>query len=212
MKKSDRKNGFTLIELLVVIAIIAILAAILLPALQQARERGRTASCLSNHKQLMLVTSGYMDAYESYIPGAATNDESGWVYKMAHFHQSNGKWSEKNMNFLHCTSDQKWGPSETSYLLNRYAMNVKQSQITNSKFLMYVDRADGVTEIVATFYPMSGQSIRIGYIHNKAVNTSFLDGHAETINKTIHVDAWVKNATLLPADIKFWAPQADTKF
>ena len=62
------QKHFTLIELLVVIAIIAILAAILLPALQSARERGRSASCVSNMRQLGQAFQGYVDNTEYFIP------------------------------------------------------------------------------------------------------------------------------------------------
>ncbi len=60
-------NSFTLIELLVVIAIIAILAAILLPALQSARNRGKTANCNSNQKQMAQIFSFYTSDFGSYF-------------------------------------------------------------------------------------------------------------------------------------------------
>ena len=68
------KRKFTLIELLVVIAIIAILAAILLPALQSARERAKSSSCVNNLRTLSTVARMYMDNSKDFWPGK--NDRS----------------------------------------------------------------------------------------------------------------------------------------
>jgi prepilin-type N-terminal cleavage/methylation domain-containing protein/prepilin-type processing-associated H-X9-DG protein len=100
----SRRQAFSLIELLVVIAIIAILAGLMLPALSQAKERGRSAFCKNNLHQIMLGISMYADEANDYFPWAGSvdgNRDPDWVWggQPTTWTTNRARWSDPGFGF-----------------------------------------------------------------------------------------------------------------
>jgi prepilin-type N-terminal cleavage/methylation domain-containing protein/prepilin-type processing-associated H-X9-DG protein len=92
------RRGFTLIELLVVIAIIAVLIALLLPAVQSAREAGRRAQCINNLKQVGIAMHNYHDVVGSLPPGFRAGSVDGtWQMFILPYIEGNPLYNAYNM-------------------------------------------------------------------------------------------------------------------
>jgi prepilin-type N-terminal cleavage/methylation domain-containing protein len=108
IRAHNTRSGFTLVELLVVIAIIALLAALLLPALNRARENGRIAVCLSNQRQLataiLLYAGDNREALPAYGHWIAVNSEDparSW-WRMIAPYAGSGTNHLLGINFMRC--------------------------------------------------------------------------------------------------------------
>ncbi|NLF73276.1 MAG: DUF1559 domain-containing protein [Candidatus Anammoximicrobium sp.] len=100
-KTWTRRFAFTLVELLVVIAIIGILVALLLPAIQAAREAARRTQCTNNLKQVALGLHNYHDTYKAFPPGIVLNKADYTTRSPTPYENSNGlAWSALILPFI----------------------------------------------------------------------------------------------------------------
>ena len=99
MQDSGRsKPGFTLVELLVVIAIIGVLVALLLPAVQAAREAARRMSCQNNLKQLSLALHNYESVHTTLPPAGIDSNQMSWTVLLLPFFEQQNLYDKFNFN------------------------------------------------------------------------------------------------------------------
>ncbi len=120
------QTGFTLVELLVVIAIIGVLVALLLPAIQAARESARRSQCTNNLKQVALAAQMYHDSRKHYPAGRVGTNEltTSWAFKLLQYLEGENifrTWRRDAAPFQATNAEAMRTPVETYYCPSRRA-------------------------------------------------------------------------------------------
>ena len=191
LSASGEKRDFTLIELLVVIAIIAILAAMLMPALSKARDKARGILCTANVKQLGTACLMYTGDNEEYMPGAVESYGGVWLRLVAPYYGVRSDYTvvpkllfcpsvqDKHLSWWHTSYALNWMLG-SQYILPPQGEGIpKMSRICNpSKVVMLGDWAPENYRVIMAyeFYSVAGRQQMV-LRHSRQANMVFVDGH-----------------------------------
>jgi len=201
IKSAPNKSaaGFTLIELLVVIAIIAILAALLLPALARAKESARATQCLSNQRQLGLAVRLYTDDFADEFPrsqhSAFVHGVMPWERTVATYLGANPTtWTNLLSGVYHCPTDPR--PTPWSYGMNVYFELGPDDDYTGkpqtwrrvsqvprpAATIVFAENTSAADHIMPHFWSTAADTADLAATRHKSrANYACADGHAEAL-------------------------------
>ncbi len=220
------KAFFTLIELLVVIAIIAILASMLLPALNQARNKARATTCLNNLKQIFTAQTMYAGDYRYFCPGATSAAAEGFneQYMAPKLRPYLGKsstafadWTDVQ-KFLAsppwlCPSQLDRGSNTLSYVPNAFYLlstsaTVKMSKTKQAFSWMYMAQPDSMVKGISgsrIYFMMDSGYNTASPVDKKESERAVVDRAGFEDDTTVRADFrhhGVKNVIMLDGSVK----------
>lgn len=191
MKQQRIFRIFTLIELLIVVAIIAILAAMLLPALNRARDKAKEISCVNNLKQIGLASLSYADDNRGYVPPAKFSDAASSTL-------GNPQWRERMGRLKYLPEYSNTDPDQNTADFAFCPLTIEGRNI-NSTYGIPAGNADigGVVTTTGTiFYARFLQKIRNDFTFLAADSRrGWVDDNEYYINGSFYIDDSYVNRT-----------------
>lgn len=197
------KKKFTLIELLVVIAIIAILASMLLPALNRARDKAKAISCTSKIRQTGMMMLQYVNSYD-YTPTDVYTSPTTWLSKLETYSGYDPTKKEKPLFMCPSVALPLVNKFDSDYGMNYSILGTKLKPVSATKTMLLMDSVYNKTQHYRNITPRdltTADNRMSAFRHHDMANSLFLDGHINTVKA--YSDVPIISSSTYPGYV-FW--------